>query len=175
MELPISIVTDAAEGAIINPVRVKDCDTVQAWRKSTYAAYQTPLCSPSKWSMICVDDRNCGSSIVIGWPAWRMTMSTSLLIQVRLIYTAALFLEEHAFQVEWLSFRLRPGKRCWQCNGTLRLDHHQLNGILKNGLVCLLGVMLSGDSLLVRKYYTMIHQGDKWRFFGWVRHDCWVE
>lgn len=30
MELPVLIVTDAIEGAIINPVRVKDCDTVQA-------------------------------------------------------------------------------------------------------------------------------------------------
>lgn len=58
-------------------------------------------------------------------------------------------LEEHLFHVEW--FQFRPGKRCLQ-NGTLHLGHQHPNGILKNGSVCVLGVMLSGDSLLLGKY-----------------------
>lgn len=60
--------------------------------------------------------------------------------------------EERFFQVEWLSFQFSPGKRCSQCNGTLHLGHQHPNGILKNGSVCVLGVMLSGDSLLLGKY-----------------------
>lgn len=59
---------------------------------------------------------------------------------------------EHIFHVEWLSFQFSSGKRCSQCNGTLHLGHQQLNGILKNGSVCVLSVRLSGDSLLLGKY-----------------------
>ena len=61
-------------------------------------------------------------------------------------------LEDRVFQVEWLSFQFSPVKRCSQCNGTLHLGHQHPNGILKNGGVCVLGVMLSGDSLLWWKY-----------------------
>lgn len=61
-------------------------------------------------------------------------------------------LEERVFRVEWLSFLLCPGKRCSQCNGTLHLGHQHPNGILKNGSVCVLGVRLSADSLLLGNY-----------------------
>ncbi len=84
-------------------------------------------------------------------------------------------LEERIFKVEWLSFQFSPGKRCLQCNGTLHLGHQHPNGILKNGSVCVLGVVLSGDSLLLGKYYTLTHQIDGWSFFGWVGHDSGVE
>lgn len=57
-QLPVLIVTHAVEGTIINPVTVKDCDGAQAWRKPTYATHQTPHCSPSKWSVLCVDGRS---------------------------------------------------------------------------------------------------------------------
>lgn len=80
MELLVLIITDDFEGPIINPVTVKDYDAVQAQRKPTYPAHQTPLGSPSTCSSPFVDGMKCESSLVIGRPAWTMTISTSLLI-----------------------------------------------------------------------------------------------
>lgn len=50
MEHHVLIVTDAVEGAVINPVREKDCNALPGLKETNiqYAAHQTPLDSPSK-------------------------------------------------------------------------------------------------------------------------------
>lgn len=42
MHLPVLIVTDSTEGAIINPVSMTDWDGARAWEKPTHADGQTP-------------------------------------------------------------------------------------------------------------------------------------
>lgn len=40
MHLPVLIVTDGVEGAIINPVRMTDWDGAGAWEKPTHTGHQ---------------------------------------------------------------------------------------------------------------------------------------
>lgn len=162
MEHRVLIVTDAVEGAVINPVRVKDCDAfsglketnIRSASNSTWLTSQM-ICALCWWQELWV--------VACHWATSLNDANVYLIAHTLCLICAAVLFRTSAFsKLNCCHFGFSPGKWCLQCNGTLHISHQQQNGILKNESVCVLVVRwipVSGeilDSIVPRRWLTFI-------------------
>lgn len=161
MEHHVLIVTDAVEGAVINPVREKDCNALPGLKEtnirsasnSTWLTFQM-ICALCWWQELWV--------VACHWTTSLNDDDVCFIAHTLCLIYAAVPLWTSVFsKLNCCHFSFSPGKWCLECNGTLHISHEQQKwNIEKWKRLCVLGVRwipASGeilDCIVPRRWIT---------------------